>query len=222
MEVALDAGWESRLYRAQSWIQRAVGLRRVGDLDGRFIFYWIAFNALYGHAKYIAEDWQGEGASIHDSLGRIGRLSRHRRGLREMLTKVEADLAALLRNQFLCKEYWTEGFTDALDDSLHAAESTVRGAIRGTDSVIALLIRIFDRLYVLRIQLIHGCAKDGSSANRASLEPAVAVMAPFVPLYWATMKRAGGGEDWGPLPYPAWNRRGHPEEKRTRCFVVRH
>lgn len=98
----------------------------------------------------------------------------------------------------------------------------MNAALKGTESVVALLIRIFDRLYVLRIQRVHGCAKDGSSANLASLEPAVAVMARLVPLFWATMKRAGAGEDWGRLSYPAWGRPGHPEEKRTRCFVVRH
>lgn len=222
MAAAPDAGWESRLYRAQSWIHRAAGLRRTGDTDGQFIFYWIAFNALYGQAKYLAEDWQGEEASIHAFLGSVGRLGRGHRGLREMLARVESKLVELLRNQFLCKEYWTDGFTDAVDDSLHAAETTVNGAMKGAESLVALLIRVFDRLYVLRIQLVHGCAKDGSSANRASLEPAVAVMARLVPLFWATMKRAGAGEEWGALSYPAWGRDGHPEEKRTRCFVIRH
>ena len=98
----------------------------------------------------------------------------------------------------------------------------MNAALKGTESVVALLIRIFDRLYVLRVQLVHGWAKDGSSANRASLEPAVAVMARLLPLFWATVKRAGAGEDWGRLSYPAWGHPGHPEEKRTRCFVVRH
>ena len=39
-------------YRARSWIQRATDPRSPMDLDGRFIFLWIAFNALYGQAKY--------------------------------------------------------------------------------------------------------------------------------------------------------------------------
>ena len=81
MAVAADGGWESRLYRAKSWIQRAAALRRIGDLDGQFMFYWIAFNALYGQAKYLAEDWQSEEASVRSFLGPMGRLGRGRRDL---------------------------------------------------------------------------------------------------------------------------------------------
>lgn len=66
---------EGRLYRAESWIERATSGCRPEDFDARFIYLWIAFNALYGQAKYKEEDRQGEEASIHEFLGKMGRLS---------------------------------------------------------------------------------------------------------------------------------------------------
>jgi hypothetical protein len=44
-------GLALRCYRARSWMRRASDPGSAMDLDGRFIFLWIAFNALYGQAK---------------------------------------------------------------------------------------------------------------------------------------------------------------------------
>lgn len=50
---------EIRLKRARSWIRRARSLKDEAikrkeprDLDGEFVFYWIAFNALFGQPRY--------------------------------------------------------------------------------------------------------------------------------------------------------------------------
>ncbi|MBI4591452.1 MAG: hypothetical protein HY725_21705 [Candidatus Rokubacteria bacterium] len=217
-----DSQRASRLYRAESWIRRAAALRRPDELDSRFISYWIAFNALYGQARDTAEERPREDSSMREFLGKMVRLAGASPGLRRTLQRIEGELLELLKNQFLRREYWEDGFTDGLDDKIHAAEREVQDALRGAGALGRLLIQVFDSLYVLRIQVFHGCAKEGSSANRASLEPAVAIVRRVVPLFWAIVKRAGADEDWGPLSYPAWNRPGHPPEKRTRCFAVGH
>jgi hypothetical protein len=217
-----DASRGSRLYRAESWIRRAASLRRSGDLDTRFIFYWIAFNALYGQARDTGENRRGEETSIREFLGKMVRLAGAAPGLRLTLRRMEGELLDLLKNQFLRKEYWADGFTDVLDYRIHAAEREMQDALDGATVKGRLLMQAFECLYVLRIQVFHGYAKEGSSANRASLEPAVAVVKRLVPLFWAIMKHAGADEDWGRLSYPAWDRPGHPPEKRTRCFAVGH
>src|SRR5689334_23420485 len=43
-----------RQARAESWRSRA--RRASGGLDAQFIFSWIAFNALYGQARYRESD----------------------------------------------------------------------------------------------------------------------------------------------------------------------
>ncbi len=155
-----DSQRESRLYRAESWIRRAAALRRPDELDSRFIFYWIAFNALYGQARDTAEDRPREDSSIREFLGKMVRLAGASPGLRLTLHRVEVELLDLLKNQFLQSEYWAEGFTDALDDRIHAAEREVQDALKGAGALGRLLMQVFDSLYVLRIQVFHGCAKD--------------------------------------------------------------
>lgn len=210
-----DDNRQSRLYRARSWLQRGAAARRGESIDSRFIFYWIAFNALYGQAEYLTENPQGEEERIHDFLGKMVRLDSNREHIRTALGRFDPELRALLVSEFLWKDYWVNGFTRALSDTIRRAPDDVRAVQAGVASVGWLIRRVFDRLYVLRIQIFHGCSKDGSSANRDSLEPAVAVLKTLVPLFWATMKRLGRDEDWGPLSYPALGRVGHPEPTRA-------
>jgi len=47
-------------------------LRGAETPDGRFIFYWIAFNSMYGQAEYLTEDRQREEARIHEFPGGSG------------------------------------------------------------------------------------------------------------------------------------------------------
>jgi hypothetical protein len=210
-----DDGWQSRLYRARSWIQRAAASRRGDSLDARFIFYWIAFNAMYGQAEYLTEDHQGEDNRIHDFLGKMVRLDSDRRHIRTVFGRIETEAGALLANEFLWKEYWTGGFSSALRDFIRRATDDIQAVRADVRPVGWLLPRVFDRLYLLRVQLFHGCSKDGSSANRDSLKPAVDFLARLVPLFWAIMKRAGNDEDWGLLSYPALGRPGHPQPTRA-------
>jgi hypothetical protein len=44
-----------RCFRAESWIKKAGNVSET-DIDGRFIFLWIAFNALYGQPKYLRRE----------------------------------------------------------------------------------------------------------------------------------------------------------------------
>ena len=43
---------DSRCYRAESWMNKLLDSNGE-DLDAKFIFCWIAFNALYGQPKYL-------------------------------------------------------------------------------------------------------------------------------------------------------------------------
>lgn len=215
-----DLGWGSRLYRARSWIQRAAAqrVREPADLDGRFIFYWIAFNAMYGQAEYLAEFHQREDARVRDFVGKMIRLDSETGYIARVLAQIKDDVNVLLKNQFLWREYWTDGFTDALCTSMRDAEAELQTALTSASSLGLPLRRVFERVYELRIQLVHGCSKDGSTSNRDSLEPAVIVLKRLVPLFWAIMRRFGRSEDWGDLSYPAFGRPGHPEDMRSPRF----
>ena len=60
---------------------------------------------------------------------------------------------------------------------------------------------LFDRLYVLRNQLVHGGATWNGSVNRAQVGDGARIMAFLVPLFVSLMLE-NPGEPWGAPRYP--------------------
>jgi len=200
---------ESRLYRAESWLKRARDSS--GHLDGQFIFHWIALNALYGQRGSEAGPPRDRD-DLNVFLSRIAACGQAT--LRDALTSLNPDAALLLESEFLYEDYWITGYTDSLAMKIDRATRTLeswpgRGLARN-------LIALFGRLAILRNQIIHGSSKDGSGANRASVEPAVRILTRLVPIFCFAL-RSHPDRDWGLLPFPAKGRHGHPEDlRRTR------
>jgi hypothetical protein len=206
----------TRLYRANSWLRRAGSLAE-DDHDGRFIFLWIALNALFGQARYRPDggDPAGEWGDLARFLNQVRQLDQSHRRIRTALAPMGNSVMSLLRLPFLHRRYWIEGDTDSLRASLerdrHKAEVAWE---RGQPEM--YLEELFRRLYVLRNQIFHGASTDRSSANRDSLEAAVPVLAALVPVFRFLMKEAATREDWGLIPYIPRKYPGHPPDRRSR------
>ena len=94
--------------------------------------------------------------------------------------------------------------------SMQSALRTV-GAASSAD-MIDVLVKLFDRLYVLRNQLMHGCATRSGTLNRRQVEQGERVLRFLIPLFLDIMMD-NPGEDWGELSYPV---RGDIREDRHR------
>src|SRR5262245_35475326 len=84
--MAVLTAVELRHKRAVSWSKRADG----GDLDAQFIFSWIAFNALYGQARYRDPDRQ---------WSEIGDISK----FLTLMTKLDRGIFGVLRERALAE-----------------------------------------------------------------------------------------------------------------------
>jgi len=162
--------------RAESWMERARGAH--GDLDARFIFSWIAFNALYGQARYRHPEGRiwSEMRDIREFLKLMVKLDP--RGVSAIFKEhgLKEHVSNLLRDKFLHDCCWKAWNADKVFDRA-GRESFVPDCNEKDDDE---LIQVFRRLYVLRKQMFHGCSKDGSSKNRPSLRVAVPVLQRFV------------------------------------------
>jgi hypothetical protein len=125
---------------------------------------------------------------------------------------VESQALTLLESPFLHKDYWDKGYTDGLATQLRRERTTAERAWAAGTAEQCLAL-IFSRLYLLRNQLFHGAAKSESSANRESLNPAVAFLEPVVRALSKVVGRHPS-HDWGPLPFTAKDRPGHPPDQR--------
>ena len=73
--------------------------------------------------------------------------------------------------------------------------------MRARDTVEALSL-VFDRLYVLRNQLVHGGATWNSTVNRDQVRDDAAILAVLMPVFVDVMMD-NPCEDWGRPFYPA-------------------
>jgi hypothetical protein len=69
-------------------------------------------------------------------------------------------------------------------------------------NTLALLQELFERLYVLRVQVFHGAATSGSKYKTQNIEDAIAVLGGLVPVMIDIMLVAGPEQDWGDVCYP--------------------
>lgn len=207
----MSADVESRLYRAESWLRRA---QEASDhLDGQFIFHWIGLNALYGQ-RGSETGPPRDRDDLHTFLGRIAGCGGSASvSLREALANVGPDVASLFESEFLYDDYWITGYTDSLAATIDRASRRLR--FWPNPESARDLINLFNRLAILRNQIVHGSSKDGSGANRGSVEPAVRILATLVPAFCSVL-RSHMDLDWGPLPFPAKGRPGHPQDLRTK------
>jgi hypothetical protein len=97
---------EIRCHRANSWIRRAENLS-ASDLDGKFIFYWIAINALYGQPKYLerTEERTNDLADLQTFLNSLYPLDEHGH-IRDAIKSLEHDINQLLKERYLCDWCW--------------------------------------------------------------------------------------------------------------------
>ncbi len=188
-------GLALRCYRARSWMRRASDPGSTMDLDRRFIFLWIAFNALYGQAKYRADGpvRVSEERDIDKFLRLVTRLDRDGRVDRE-LHAVRASVEELIADPFLDDECWRRWDAEGIRDFDRRRETAIRRPDRRPT-----LHQIFGRLYVLRKQVFHGCATAQGSRNRQALERAVRVLERLLP---AIAEIIPGDESLGQPPYP--------------------
>ena len=191
-----------RTHRSISWIARAAALID-DDPDAAFIFCWIAFNAAY--AKDMGDDpgsfARADFQNFFDCLVRCdpkGRIAH------EIWYQFEGVVAELLDNKYIFSPFWKFHNGDAQYDNwelrFENAKKAAHYAIAGQETA-KLLSILFDRLYVLRNQLVHGGATWNSQVNRKQVRDGAELLLSLLPVFVDTMM-SNPSEDWGAPYYP--------------------
>jgi hypothetical protein len=189
-----------RVHRALSWFGRAEDESE--DLDVRFILLWIGFNAAY--AADIEAALAGERDQFKGFFADLVRLDSGHRIYDVVWKRFPNEIRLLLNNKFVFSPFWSHlnGAPGNGDwaERLTASHRAVSSAMAKHDTSRILSI-IFDRLYVLRNQLIHGGATWDSSANRDQVRDGAAVMGCLLPIFIDIMMDHPEHE-WGMPYYP--------------------
>ena len=194
-----------RLRRALSWLERAE--KEVDDCDAAFLFHWIAFNAMYGSPRSAPPvSDRREEADFEAYLKKVFRHESER--ITDVVRSLSTDVEKLLANKYVFEPFWKYhnglGFRD-WKQRLKAQEIERKSKNGHTKTEITLR-QIFDRLYTLRNQLLHGSATWKSTMNRNQVETGATIMMNLVPHFIDVMIRHPDG--WGASRYPVVRERG--------------
>jgi hypothetical protein len=189
-----------RVHRALSWLQRAE--KETEDTDAAFIFYWIAFNAAYANEVALPE--AGERLVYQDYFEQLTKLDGAGRIYGTIWDRYSQEIRLLLENRFVFQPFWNQqNSIPHFEDWEKRFERSRRAVARalGEKSTSTVLSILFDRLYVLRNQLIHGGATWGSSVNRDQVRDGRNILASLVPIF-VDLMMDHPEVDWGRPYYP--------------------
>lgn len=191
-----------RTHRALSWLRKAGQCN--DDHDMMFINLWIAFNAAY--ANEIGGN-TGDKSSFHQFLYQICHLDEEQKRIYDLLWhKFSGSIRLLLDNRYVYQSFWeyqNGNITEyEWDTQFQRAKDAAYFALKQQNTVQMLGV-LFNLLYTLRNQIIHGGATYNSSANRHQVKDACNILEMLIPTIVEIMlENHDKFNGWGKPFYP--------------------
>lgn len=189
-----------RVHRSLSWLKAA---DEASSPDAKFIFLWIAFNAAYAQELKSGQELMKRD-SFKEFLGSLLRLDRDDTIYGIVWKNYSGKIRLFIDNQHVTRYFWdfhngrlTEAeWIKKFDKSRAMAQRAL--AIKDTAVFVGIL---FDRLYVLRNQLVHGGATWKSKVNRDQVRDGSHILQDIVPAIIHIIME-NPSEPWGKPCYP--------------------
>ena len=169
-----------RIHRALSWLEEA---ERQKPDDIQFLTLWIAFNSIYAQEFSPKESFSEKGR-FKQFITRLVRLDRDDFLFDLVWENYAEKFYLFINNPYVSRPFWDfqrglireEEWKQRFDQSCQAAER----ALVEKDTAVFLKI-LFDRIYMLRNQLMHGGATFSSQLNRKQVQDASQILKRLVP-----------------------------------------
>ena len=197
---AEPANLRLRIHRSLSWLRRA---EQADDQDGRFIFLWIAFNAAY--AQEIGEDHHlSEQAAFKAFLKKLCGLDKDKRIEALVWKEFSGSIRTLLDNPYVFEAFWQHQRGEIAEaqwkEHFASSKKAAQSALTSGNTP-ALLGVMFNRIYTLRNQILHGGATWDGAVNREQIRDCARLLGKFVPLVIELMMD-NPATLWGDACYP--------------------
>lgn len=167
--------------------------------DVRFMVLWVAINSLYARWDNLRNTPHYDSDSRNAFLEMV--YGWDQTTFNGLISAKRGLILKHLENPFLSGVFWRDPHhpdakTHATEDARHLDNNFKN------KSHLKVLKQAFDRLYVLRGQLMHGAATGGSKLNRKTLNYGVLLLMSVMPTILETTIDYGSHDDWHDLCYP--------------------
>lgn len=170
-----------RVHRALSWLNCAE--RQTENKDAEFIFLWVAFNAAYSHEIEDRRLFK-EKKVLLNFLKILISADTDNMIYKIVWREFSRSIRLLLSNKYVFQKFWDYQNLKISEGewlvSFERGKESANKALGRMDTVKVLAI-VFDRLYTLRNQLIHGGATWESSVNRDQIRDGSNILRLLVP-----------------------------------------
>lgn len=189
-----------RIHRALSWLKAS---EASDELDGKFIFLWIAFNAAY--AVEIDDRYRtAEQEAFREFIGKLCELDTGGKLENLIWNEFPGAIRSLLKNPYVFPKFWDfhNGKIDEAtwQNAFQNANAAAHRAVGARETKIVLGI-VLSRIYTLRNQLVHGGATFGGKVNRQQLKDCTNFLKCFIPIIIEVMLDSPNTL-WGDACYP--------------------
>lgn len=188
-----------RVHRGLSWLRKSIDLQ--GDLDLQFISLWVSFNAMYAQDLQTSQDKQ----SLRQFIHLICQKDTEHKIYNLLWERFSQPIRLFLDNPYVYQGFWDyqnqKISHDACREGLAQEKQKVLRALSDKDSVDILMV-LFNRMYTLRNQLVHGGATYKSSVNRKQLQDACTILLALLPVFLFILLENAATLDLGKPFYP--------------------
>ena len=192
-----------RLRRAISWLARAQQMESVmeEDLDTQFVFLWISFNALYAknpHKSSFKEEKQ-----IEEYLRNLLKCGMAKDSIYKVIDSniSKKKIRSLSNDDLVSRDFWDKEigiFEKKKEKDIPLPEPLTK------EKTYNILLCIFQRLYVLRNQLMHGSVTWNSQIYKRQFSSSTKIMHWLLPVFIEIMLKnpEEKWKQWRKVYYP--------------------
>ena len=193
-----------RLHRAKSWFNCAEKYKE--DPDITYITLWIAFNSLYSIDDTVEEKSLPERQTFNILINQLVKLDKEAKIENLLWSNYHNYIRLLINNQYVFQPFWNslkygdDRWELSFETSKHKALKSLTQ--KDVETVLSIL---FDRLYCLRNQLMHGGATYESKVNRSQVKDGSKLLFEIFPIIIEILESSDSDIDWGAVSYPVIN-----------------
>ena len=180
-----------------------MGKGNVNKKKAGYIFLWVAFNAAYANDIIDRQNFS-ERKVFQNFLGRLIDSDTDKLLYELVWDQFSGAIRLLVDNQYVFQPFWDYQNGRTTEEQWQQAfQNSKAAALRAMGSMDTQKVMgiMFDRLYTLRNQLLHGGATWNSNINRSQISQGAEIMGQVVPIVIHLMMN-DYQRVWGDACYP--------------------